>query len=226
MLTPSTSQSTTDSKNANGDSPALAALKCAYQLMQQRIISNPRDKMGILLFGTAKSRFEGEDENSAGGLAYPHCYLLTDLDVPAAMDVLKVRRIVEDESAAEELLQPASSGGNGDPVSMANVLFCANQVFTTKAPNFSSRRLFLVTDNDNPHARDKALRSAATVRAKDLYDLGVIIELFPIARGEHGFDRGLFYNVWEEDNRHGNQVSFTMLRRTTGYRISTAAIRS
>lgn len=195
MLTPSSSQSTTDSKNGNGDSPALAALKCAYQLMQQRIISNPRDKMGILLFGTAKSRFEGEDESSAGGLAYPHCYLLTDLDVPAAMDVLKVRRIVEDESAAEELLQPASPEGNGDVVSMANVLFCANQIFTTKAPNFSSRRLFLITDNDNPHARDKALRSAATVRAKDLYDLGVIIELFPIARGEHGFDRGLFYNV-------------------------------
>lgn len=115
--------------------------------------------------------------------------------MPAAMDVLKVRRIVEDESAAEELLQPASPEGNGDVVSMANVLFCANQIFTTKAPNFSSRRLFLITDNDNPHARDKALRSAATVRAKDLYDLGVIIELFPIARGEHGFDRGIFYNV-------------------------------
>ena len=149
--------------------------------------------MGILLFGTAKSRFEGEDESKTGGLAYPHCYLLTELDVPAAMDVLKVRRIVEDESVAAELLQPTSD--EEEPVSMANVLFCANQIFTTKAPNFSSRRLFLITDNDNPHARDRALRSAATVRAKDLYNLGVIIELFPIAKAEHGFDRGLFYNV-------------------------------
>ena len=194
--------SSSHGKNANNDdSPALAALKCAYQLIQQRIISNPRDMMGILLFGTAKSRFEGEDENSAGGLAYPHCYLLTDLDVPAAMDVLKVRRIVEDESAAAEILQPTSDAEKEQQVSMANVLFCANQIFTTRAPNFSSRRLFLITDNDNPHARDKALRSAATVRAKDLYDLGVIIELFPIARPGHGFDRGLFYNVRTEMNR-------------------------
>ncbi len=78
---------------------------------------------------------------------------------------------------------------------MANLLFCANQIFTIKAPNFSSRRLFIVTDNDNPHVHDKALRSAAAVRAKDLYDLGVIIELFPISRPDHEFDRSKFYDV-------------------------------
>ena len=82
-----------------------------------------------------------------------------------------------------------------DPVSMANVLFCANQIFTTKSPNFSSRRLFIITDQDNPHADDKVLRSAAAVRAKDLYDLGVIIELFPISRPDHDFDRTKFYDV-------------------------------
>ncbi|EON68348.1 ATP-dependent DNA helicase II subunit 1 [Coniosporium apollinis CBS 100218] len=178
-----------DDKKADRDSATLAALKCAYQLMQQRIISNPNDMMGILLIGTEKSKFQGEDENSRGGLAYPHCYLLADLDVPSATDVKRLRDLVEDEEEAEKLLVPSK-----EPVSMANVLFCANQIFTTKAPNFSSRRLFLVTDNDNPHANDKALRSAAAVRARDLYDLGVIIELFPISRPGHGFDRAKFYD--------------------------------
>jgi hypothetical protein len=55
--------------------------------------------------------------------------------------------------------------------------------------------LFLVTDNDTPHNDDKTLRSAAAVRAKDLYDLGVVIELFPISSPEHTFDRSIFYNV-------------------------------
>ncbi|KAJ9639362.1 ATP-dependent DNA helicase II subunit 1 [Coniosporium tulheliwenetii] len=178
-----------DDKKADRDSATLAALKCAYQLMQQRIISNPNDMMGILLIGTEKSKFQGEDENSRGGLAYPHCYLLVDLDVPSAADVKRLRDLVENEEEAEKLLIPSK-----EPVSMANVLFCANQIFTTKAPNFSSRRLFLVTDNDNPHADDKALRSAAAVRARDLYDLGVIIELFPISRPGHGFDRAKFYD--------------------------------
>jgi ATP-dependent DNA helicase 2 subunit 1 len=178
-----------DSKKADRDTPTIAALKCAYSLMQQRIISNPNDMMGILLFGTEKSRFQDEF-GSSRGLSYPHCYLLTDLDVPGARDIKRLRDLVNDEDEANELLQPST-----DPVSMSNVLFCANQIFTTKAPNFSSRRLFLVTDNDTPHNDDKTLRSAAAVRAKDLYDLGVVIELFPVSSPEHVFDRSIFYNV-------------------------------
>ncbi|KAI5259307.1 ATP-dependent DNA helicase-like protein II subunit 1 [Aureobasidium subglaciale] len=158
-----------DSKKTDRDTPTIAALKCAYSLMQQRIISNPNDMMGILLFGTQDSRFQDEDASSRG-LSYPHCYLLTDLEVPGARDIKRLRDLVNDEDEAKQLLQPSD-----EPVSMANVLFCANQIFTTKAPNFSSRRLFLVTDNDTPHDDDKALRSAAAVRAKDLYDLGVDI---------------------------------------------------
>ncbi|KAK4502220.1 hypothetical protein PRZ48_005645 [Zasmidium cellare] len=173
-------------------SPTVAALKCAYTLMQQRIISNPSDMMGILLFGTEKSKFqEGDDDGGRPGLQYPHCYLLTDLDVPAAADVKQLRTLVDDEEEAADLLQASS-----EEVSMANVLFCANQIFTTKAPNFSSRRLFLVTDNDFPHASSRDQRNSAAVRAKDLYDLGVTIELFPISHPDRGytFDRSKFYN--------------------------------
>ncbi|KAI9810134.1 MAG: ATP-dependent DNA helicase II subunit 1 [Pycnora praestabilis] len=179
----------TDSKKVNKDTPTLAALKCAYALMQQRIISSPNDMMGILLYGTEMSKFQGGAENSRSGLAYPNCYLLTDLDVPAADDVRALKRLVEDEEETQKLLIPSK-----ESVAMANVLFCANQIFTTKAPNFSSRRLFIVTDNDDPHSDEKALRSAAAVRAKDLYDLGVIIELFPISRLDHAFDRAKFYD--------------------------------
>jgi ATP-dependent DNA helicase 2 subunit 1 len=97
--------------------------------------------------------------------------------------------MVEDEEASE-LLVPSK-----EPVTMSNLLFCANQIFTTKAPNFGSRRLFIITNRDDPHADSKDLRSAAAVRAKDLYDLGVIIELFPISRPDHEFDRTKFYDV-------------------------------
>lgn len=178
-----------DSKKADRDSSTSAALKCAYQLMQRRIISHPNDMMGVLLFGTEQSKFQDEGAGSRGRLQYPHCYLLTDLDVPAANDVKRLRNLVEDEEEAEKLLVPSE-----EPVSMANVLFCANQIFTTKAANFTSRRLFLVTDNDSPHTDDKNLRQAAAVRAKDLYDLGVIIELFPIANADRGFNRAKFYD--------------------------------
>ena len=176
-----------DNKKAERDSPAAAALKCAYQLMQQRIISNPNDMMGVLLFGTEKSDLK--DGSTIGDAPFPHCYLLEDLDVPSAQDVKQLRDLIEDEEGAQDILVPSK-----EPPSIATVLFAANQIFTTKAPNFSSRRLFLVTDNDSP-AQDKSAKDTAITRARDLYDLGVIIELFPISRPKYGFDRSKFYDV-------------------------------
>lgn len=187
MLAPRPSS---DHKQSTEESPTTAALKCAYHLMQQRIISNPHDMIGVLLYGTKASKFYDEDENSRGGLSYPHCYLFTDLDVPSAREVKDLRALAEGEDEARDVLTPST-----EQVSMANVLFCANQIFTSKAPNFLSRRLFIVADNDNPHSDSKSLRSAATVRAKDLYDLGVTIELFPISPSEQEFDSSKFYDV-------------------------------
>jgi ATP-dependent DNA helicase 2 subunit 1 len=186
MLKPRPSE---DPKKPGEESPASAALKCAYHLMQQRIISNPHDMIGVLLYGTKSSKFYDEDGEGAD-LSYPHCYLFTDLDIPSAQQVKELRSLAEDEAVARGILIPSEEG-----VSMANVLFCANQIFTSKAPNFLSRRLFIVTDEDNPHGNNKTLRSAATVRARDLYDLGVTIELFPISRPDHEFDTSKFYDV-------------------------------
>lgn len=171
-----------EDKKADRDSPTSAALKCAYQLMQQRIISNPNDMMGILLFGTEKTDLKDGDNT------FQHCYLLADLDVPSAQDVKRLRDLVENEEEAEEILKPAKDGA-----SIATVLFCANQIFTTKAPNFSSRRLFLVTDNDYP-VKAKTDKDTAITRARDLYDLGCTIDLFPISQSDHSFDRSRFYD--------------------------------
>jgi len=179
-----------DQKKGDKDTAVSAALKSAYQIMQQRIIAQPKDMCGILLFGTEKSKFRDES-GPRSGTSYPHCYLLTDLDIPGAEDIKQLKEMVEGEDEdLEELLVPSK-----EPVLMSNVLFCANQIFTTNAPNFGSRRLFIITDNDNPHGGDKDAKSSAAVRAKDLYDLGVGIELFPISRGGKKFDLSKFYDV-------------------------------
>lgn len=178
------------SKKADVNSPLLAALKAAYHLMQQRIIASPKDLMGVLLYGTEATKFYDENEESRGGFSFPHCYLLTDLDIPEAEDVKALKEIVEDGVPEDsDMFKPSK-----ETVGMHTVLFCANQIFAQKASNFSSRRLFLVTDNDDPHSENKAVRSQAIVRAKDLYDLGVTIELFPISSPQHQFDSKLFYD--------------------------------
>lgn len=186
MLTP---PPPSDSKKADTDSPTSAALKCAYMIMQQRIISSPKDMMGVMLHGTEETKIQ--DQSGLDTSVYPHCYLLTDLNVPSAEDVKALKGIAEDEEEARRILVPTE-----ESLDMNNLLFCANQIFTTKASNFGSRRLFIITDKDDPHSGDKSQGSLAAVRAKDLYDIGVVIELFPISTPKHEFDRSKFYDVW------------------------------
>ena len=173
-------------KEGEKNSAVSAALKCANSLMQQRIISNPNDMMGILLYGTERTRFSDTPDEPYN---YSHCYVLTQMGIPAAEDVKRLRRLTEDDSAFDELMVPSK-----ERATLANVLFCATEIFRTHAANFVSRRLFIVTDNDNPHT-DKEQREGAFVRARDLYDLGVLIELFPIAKPGQDFDRSKFFDV-------------------------------
>lgn len=64
------------------------------------------------------------------------------------------------------------------------------------AQRVGSKRLFLFTNEDDPHADDISLRSASKVRAKDLQDFGIKIELFDIDKpGGDGFSRKTFYKV-------------------------------
>jgi ATP-dependent DNA helicase 2 subunit 1 len=83
---------------------------------------------------------------------------------------------------------------------MANVLFAANTILTSKAPRFGSRRVFLVTDDDSPGSKD-AQKSAIT-RARDLNDLGIRLEPFFMSHpGQPAFDISKFYEniIYRDD---------------------------
>jgi ATP-dependent DNA helicase 2 subunit 1 len=176
-------------KKSSKDSAVVAALKSAHKVMQQRIISNPKDQMGIILFGTEKTKYLDLDGKTSV-LSYPHCYVYTPLDVPSAEEVKQLRGLVDDREDEDGVLFPSSDGAR-----ITDLLFCANQIFTLKAPNFGSRRLFIITDNDDPHPGDKEASEASFNRAKDLYDLGVTIEVFPITHADAKFDLTKFYDV-------------------------------
>ncbi|KAI1734254.1 hypothetical protein F4680DRAFT_462551 [Xylaria scruposa] len=174
-----------EDKKANQDSACLTALKCAYQVMQQRIISNPKDMIGIVLFGTKETKVP-EDIR----LQDSRCYLLTDLEVPAAEDVKTLRGLVEDGEKADEILALSEQ-----PTDMVMLLRLVLNLFQTRAPNFGSRRLFIITDDDDPCAGMKKNPSwDPAVGAKDIYDHGCTIELFPIAHGDSKFDTSKFYD--------------------------------
>lgn len=193
-----------------GKSALKTALECAYDLLLQKIISNPNDMMGILLFGTVttshvtpltlqeKTKVEGN---------YSHLYNLMDLDVPDASGIKELKRLLNgspiltpslltlDDKALYDLCKPSKEGA-----SMANVLFAANTLLTSKAARFGSRRVFLVTDDDSPGSKDQ--QKSAITRARDLNDLGIRLEPFFISHPDRpSFDLSKFYeNVIYRDD--------------------------
>jgi ATP-dependent DNA helicase 2 subunit 1 len=83
---------------------------------------------------------------------------------------------------------------------MANVLFAANTLLTSKAARFGSRRIFLITDDDSPGTKDT--QKSAITRARDLSDLGIRLEPFFISHpGKPHFDTSKFYDnlIYRDD---------------------------
>ena len=137
---------------------------------------------------------------------YSHLYNLMDLDIPDADGIKELKRLLNgsiglqlnltlDDKALYDLCKPSKDGA-----SMANVLFAANTLLTSKAARFGSKRVFLVTDDDSPGPKD-AQKSAIT-RARDLNDLGIRLEPFFISHpGRPLFDITKFYEniIYRDD---------------------------
>jgi len=103
--------------------------------------------------------------------------------------------LTEDDDALYQLCKPSKDGA-----SMANVLFAANTILTSKAARFGSRRIFLVTDDDNPGTKDS--QKSAITRARDLNDLGIRLEPFFISHPDRPvFDISKFYEdiIYRDD---------------------------
>ncbi|KAK9469280.1 SPOC like C-terminal domain-containing protein [Lipomyces arxii] len=164
----------------NGDSQCAAwvALETAYIALQQRIISQPSDAIGIILFGTSRQ----------SDPAYEGCYLLMDLDVPDAAIMRQIKDILEDDDEFERVFKPSPA-----PVPLANMFFFAGQQFTSKLNKYMFRRLFLITNNDNPHEGRPDLRKTTHTRVQDLYEIGVRIEPFFLSSPKRPFDTAKFY---------------------------------
>jgi ATP-dependent DNA helicase 2 subunit 1 len=130
-----------------------------------------------------------------------------DLGVPDATGIKELKRLLNgaalshkrpltiDDKALYDLCKPSK-----EPASMANVLFAANTLLTSKAARFGSRRVFLVTDDDSPGTKDQ--QKSAITRARDLNDLGIRLEPFFISHPDRPpFDLAKFYeNVIYRDD--------------------------
>ncbi|KAF9412012.1 X-ray repair cross-complementing protein 6 [Podila epigama] len=165
--------------NEDGDIPFKTAIKCAMTVQLNKIISSESDLVGVVLYGTQVSKNPNNFE---------HIYVLQDLDAP---DVQKIQQLENIESDTFDF--DAEIGTSNGKYTLGELFWTATNLFGNSAQKVGSKRLFLFTNEDDPHRGDVSLRSASKVRAKDLQEFGINIDLFDIDKPGESFDRSFFY---------------------------------
>ncbi|KAF9171993.1 X-ray repair cross-complementing protein 6 [Mortierella sp. AD010] len=163
----------------DGEIPFYTAIKCAMTVQLNKIISSESDLVGVVLYGTEKSKNANNFEN---------IYVLQDLEAPDVSKIQQLESIDEKKISFDE-----EFGSSNGKYTLGEIFWTATNLFGSSAQRVGSKRLFLFTNEDDPHSGDISLRSASKVRAKDLQDFGIKIELFDIDKKDEPFSRKTFY---------------------------------
>ncbi|KAA8916151.1 hypothetical protein TRICI_001700 [Trichomonascus ciferrii] len=143
-------------------SPVYAALLGAYMAITDRLMFSPLDMSGVLLRGVSSGNVD----------RVPGLYELVPLGLPDSRSLKLLKTVLQDPREFARIV----GDGSADRPSLADALFYANQQYTRSAPRYFSRRLVLVSDEDEPHRGDPAAQKAAKTRAADLVQLNVRIK--------------------------------------------------
>lgn len=168
------------------------ALDAAMQIQKKKVIVGPNDSVGILLFNTTR-------ENEAKGQAAEikkNNYVFQLIDT---VNAPKIQQLIQLLDAAREdptLLRENFPPIDGMHVPIGDVFTSCNWVMRDGAPKTASKRIFLITDDDDPNAgpgRDRLATSAKTTFI-DLTQVGIVVEPFFISTEDKPFDPMKFYS--------------------------------
>ncbi|KIM39192.1 hypothetical protein M413DRAFT_447154 [Hebeloma cylindrosporum] len=169
------------------------ALEAAMQIQKKKIIVGPNDSVGILLFNTTR---KSETTRTQGSEIKRNTFLFQPISPLSASTVQEVIQLLdaarEEPGELRKTFPPLTTGR----VPMGDVFTSCNWVLRDGAPKTASKRVFLITDEDDPHpaAGSKQLITSARTTLIDLTQAGVAVEPFFISTEEKPFDVSNFYS--------------------------------
>ncbi|KAI8341022.1 SPOC like C-terminal domain-containing protein [Chlamydoabsidia padenii] len=180
--------------NEDGDSHFTIAMKCVQSVLLTKVFSNTTDLVGVLFYGTEKK------ENQAG---FDHIYILQELDSPSPTLIKHAGDLINNNATFNQ-----EYGITTSEFPLGNVFWTCADMFSAITKKTSSKRIFLITNEDNPHGDNINLRNTSLQRAKDLLDMNIEIELFGLDPPDHTFDSNHFYkDVLGYENEKGDSLS-------------------
>ncbi|KAJ7637214.1 SPOC like C-terminal domain-containing protein [Mycena rosella] len=159
---------------------AYAALDAAMQIQKKKVIVGPNDAVGILLFNTVRyiPRLlrKAETSRNQGSEIKKNCFVyqpIAPLSAPKIQELIQLLDAFREDP--EELKNNFPPIPDGKRVAMGDVFTSCNWVLRDGAPKTASKRVFLITDEDDPHAgpSGKQLVTSARNTLIDLTQAGV-----------------------------------------------------
>ncbi|KAJ7167691.1 SPOC like C-terminal domain-containing protein [Mycena filopes] len=173
---------------------AYAALDAAMQIQKKKVIVGPNDAVGILLFNTTR---KAETSRNQGSEIKKNCFVyqpIAPLSAPKIQELIQLLDAFREDPDDLRNNFPPMTGGKR--VAMGDVFTSCNWVLRDGAPKTASKRVFLITDEDDPHSGpgSKQLVNSARTTLIDLTQSGVTVEPFFISTPEKPFEVSKFYS--------------------------------
>ncbi|EIN06584.1 Ku DNA-binding complex Ku70 subunit [Punctularia strigosozonata HHB-11173 SS5] len=178
----------------------LVALQSAMEISKKKVLVGPNDSIGILFFNTTRRNQKGDNMGQSSEIK-PGAYVYQPISTVNASSIQELIRLLnearENPSYLSETFPPLP---DGEKMAMGDVFTSCNWVIRDGAPKTATKRIFLITDEDDPTpsgydtsaAKEKLITSAQTTLT-DLTQAGIMVEPFFISTEERSFDIGKFY---------------------------------
>ncbi|GAA5947435.1 hypothetical protein JCM10213_008165 [Rhodosporidiobolus nylandii] len=190
-------------KGAPARSKMEECLRAAYATMKRKVISSPKDLVGII------------DETSGPGEGhFENCRVILPLAQVDAHNIRKMKELLqkaeEDPYYLSNLLVP----NKGKSV-VVDIFGHCSSTFRERSPS-ANNSIFLVTDNDDPIEGYDQLFEVARTKRSDLHEAGFSIEPFLIPPTDDGeFDVDKFWGpiITAVDEDDSDVVSWPTVNR-------------
>ncbi|PLW47435.1 hypothetical protein PCASD_04379 [Puccinia coronata f. sp. avenae] len=153
----------------------LETIKVAYQLMKQKIISSPKDCLGLMVFNTESGSVTGQNTWSA-------CNFLLDLQPVSAPSIKKIRALIEKCERDPKEIKRMFTPQKKEPNQIAEALTACLNRFTERLPGEASKRIFWVTDNTCPLSKSneqhKKKITTCLTKSNYLRDVNITLHFF------------------------------------------------
>ncbi|KAI0636286.1 ku70-like protein [Trametes polyzona] len=170
----------------------MVALEAAMQIQKKKVLVGPNDAVGIMLFNTAKRNEAGDAGTDIKKGTYIYQPIAT-IDAPKVMELVQ---LLDEARENPETLRETFPPMEGKRIPVGDVFTSCNWVMRDGVPKTATKRIFYITDEDDPHPGPSGHRLMTSARTNiiDLVQAGVTVEPFFISTDEKPFDPTKFYS--------------------------------